>query len=316
MLLKKIVMFFVNLSNLLGIKMAQNQRSLLLGAHMSIEGGFDQAIKRGESIECTTIQIFTKSNRQWHAPTITDEQAQSFKQAHQNSSIGPLVAHGTYLINIGSADKELSSKSTHAVITELERCHKLGIHYLVLHPGSSVNSTQEECLERISDNLNYIFSKSTSNTMLLLENMAGQGSVVCYTFEQLKTIYDRLKFKSRVGYCFDTCHAFAAGYDFTTSASYETMWQKFDAILGIKNLKVIHINDSKKELGSRVDRHEEIGKGQLGLEAFSLLFNDERFFDIPKILETPNDDLADYAHNMAIIRRLVNPTNKKLFGIE
>jgi deoxyribonuclease-4 len=295
--------------------MAKNQRSLLLGAHMSIEGGFDQAIKRGESINCNTIQIFTKSNRQWQAKPITPEQAKSFKQAHQESSIGPIVAHGTYLINIGSSDKELSKKSMLAVIEELERCNELGIHYFVLHPGSSVNSTESECLQRISENLNLILSKTTSKTVLLLENMAGQGSVVCYKFEQLKTVYDQIEFKNRVGYCFDTCHAFAAGYDFRTLATYEKMWQEFDQILGIDNLKAIHINDSKKELGSRVDRHEEIGKGQLGLETFSLLFNDERFYDIPKILETPNDDLIDYAHNMTILKGLISTKTKKLLGI-
>ena len=296
--------------------MAKNQRSLLLGAHMSVEGGFEKAIQRGESINCNTIQIFTKSNRQWNAKPISDEQAKLFKQAHQESLIGPIVAHGTYLINIGSADQELSHKSAQAVIMELERCDQLGIHYFVLHPGSSVNATEAQCLQRISDNLNDILSKTKSKTILLLENMAGQGSVVCHKFEQLKTIHDQLEFKNRVGYCFDTCHAFAAGYDFRTTATYERMWKEFDDILGISNLKAIHINDSKKELGSRVDRHEEIGKGQLGLEAFSLLFNDERFYDIPKILETPKDDLSDYAHNMEVIKGLISSHTKKQLGME
>ncbi len=296
--------------------MARNQRSLLLGAHVSVEGGFDQAIKRGESIHCTTIQIFTKSNRQWNAKPISNEQAQLFKQAHQESIIGPIVAHGTYLINIGSADKELSNKSVQAVAMELERCNELGIDYFVLHPGSSVNSTEKECLQRISDNLNDIMSKTKSNTILLLENMAGQGSVVGYKFEQLKAIHEQSEFKNRIGYCFDTCHAFAAGYDFRAPHAYEKMWKEFDDILGLKNLKAIHLNDSKKELGSRVDRHEEIGKGQLGLEPFSLLINDERFYDIPKILETPSDDLTDYAANMAIIKGLMTPQTKKQLNLE
>lgn len=296
--------------------MAEQQHSLLLGAHMSIAGGFEQAIIRGESINCSTIQIFTKSNRQWNAKEITQEQIDLFKQTRKNFSMGPIIAHGTYLINIGSADADIRKKSMAALALELKRCDALGIDSYVLHPGSCGESTEKDCLNRINDALNDILDKTQSSTKLLLENMAGQGSVICYSFEQLAYIFDQSSHKKRIGFCLDTCHAFAAGYDFRTPATYEKMWQEFDSTLGIKHLHAIHVNDSKKELGSRVDRHEDIGKGQLGLEPFRLLFNDERLFDIPKILETPKDELEDYARNMQVIYGLISSKTKKILGME
>ncbi len=285
---------------------------------MSIAGGLEQAVKRGESIGCTAIQIFTKSNRQWDAKPLTQEAIDAFKQAFSDSPISAkhVVTHATYLINLGSPDRSISHKSALALSQELERCNALGIPYLVLHPGSHVDSGEEHCLEQIGDNLNKILDEDTGNTIILLENMAGQGSTMGYTFEQLATMRGLVNNKKRIGFCFDTCHAFAAGYDLRTPKSYEATWHHFDKVLGLEHLHAIHLNDSKKELGSHVDRHEEIGKGQLGLEPFRLLFNDPRFFDVPKILETPKDTLEDYAHNMETIRKLLSRETMGILGLD
>jgi deoxyribonuclease-4 len=287
------------------------KKQLLLGAHMSISGGFEKAFERAESIRCTAMQIFTKSNRQWHAKKIDSEQAQVFRQAGEKSSVAITITHATYLINIGSPDAATREKSIKGVIDELERCDILGIPYLVLHPGSFTDSSIEQCLEAIVASLHTAFTQSKTKAMILLEIMAGQGSTTCYTFEQLAYILKENSHKSRLGICFDTCHAFAAGYDFRTPDTYQKMWREFDAIIGLEHLKAIHLNDSKKELGSRVDRHEEIGQGQLGLGAFKLIMNDEQLFDVPKILETPNDDLQDYAKNMEILKKLITEETKK-----
>lgn len=296
----------------------QKNHRLLLGGHMSIAGGFEQAVIRGESIGCTAIQIFTKSNRQWQAKEITQDAINLFEQTLKNSPISQsnVVTHATYLINIGSPDKEIGHKSAVALAEELNRCHQLGIPYLVLHPGSHVDSGEQACLERIAHNLDKILTHDTGKTTILLENMAGQGSTVGYTFDQLATIRSGVSHKKRIGFCFDTCHAFASGYNFRTPTTYKAMWEQFDAIIGLEHLKAIHLNDSKKELGSRVDRHEEIGKGMLGLEPFKLLFNDPRFFDIPKILETPKDTLEDYAHNMKVLKNLISHENRAILGMD
>lgn len=292
------------------------KRRLLLGAHMSIAGRFENAIEQGTSIGCTTIQIFTKSNRQWQAKPIAQEEAETFKAAVKASDISPVVAHATYLINIGSPDSEIERKSIKAVIDELERCDMLGIPYLVLHPGSHVDTGEAACLERIARNLDTILENAPGDTKILLETMAGQGSTVCYIFEQIGTIRSLSHHKHRVGVCFDTCHAFAAGYDFRTPDGYKAMWEAFDKSVGLEHLYVMHINDSMKEFDSRVDRHADIGKGKIGLEAFELLFNDPRFFDIPKILETPKEDLKDDVRNMQTIVGLLSKDTKKILNID
>ena len=286
---------------------------LLYGAHMSIAGGLDKAIYAGQSIGCTTIQLFTKSNRQWTTSELTEEDITSFKQAKKNTDINPIIAHTAYLINIGSPQKNIEQKSIESLMVELDRCNKLSIPYLVLHPGSHLGTNEQYCLDQITENINTIFEKQQGQTMLLLELMAGQGSTVCYTFEQLAYIFNHIKNKKQIGFCFDTAHAWAAGYDFSTPQTYKTMWQQFDDIAGLENLKVLHINDSKTLRGSYVDRHETIGKGTIGLEAFTLLMNDERFFDVPKILETPKDTIEDDAYNMEILRKIYSdPTTQKL----
>jgi deoxyribonuclease-4 len=296
----------------------KSSHQLLLGAHMSVSGGFEQSIIRAESIGCTAMQIFTKSNRQWNAKKITTEEADLFKKTVAESTIEPhnIMVHATYLINIGSPDKVTEKKSVAAVLMELDRCEQLGLPYLVLHPGSYTTSDEKTCLDRIADNLNHILEHTKTSVSILLENMAGQGSTTCDTFEQLATVYRQSDHKKKLGFCFDTCHAFAAGYDFRTEKGYHDMWKQFDELLGIKKLKAMHINDSKRECGSFVDRHEDIGKGKLGIKTFELIFNDPHLFDIPKILETPSKELAEYKHNMDIIKRHISPATRKKLGVE
>lgn len=296
--------------------MNNSKKTLLLGAHMSISGGLDKAIARGASIGCTVIQLFTQSNRQWRAKKLSEEDISNFKTAKENTpSIKAIVAHAPYLINIGSSDKTIHDKSVNTLIEQLTRCSLLEIPYLVLHPGSYGSGSENECLNRIAQTLDIAVEKTHNPPMILLEIMAGQGTSVCYNFEQLAYIYHKVHHKSKIGICLDTCHAFTAGYDFRTKDTYEKTWHDFDAILGFKLLKVFHINDSKKDLDTRVDRHANIGKGVIGLDFFRLLFNDHRFFDIPKILETPYDTEQDYLKDMMVIESLISSENKKRFMI-
>jgi deoxyribonuclease-4 len=280
-------------------------KPLLLGAHMSIAGGFDKAIERGESIDCTTIQIFTKSNRQWNAKPITQEQADLFIAKLKDSSIKTVVAHAMYLLNLASPDHKLWHGSITAVAQELERCNILEIPYLVVHPGSRLTLSLDEGLGRVTTAINRIFEKNTGKTMLLLENMAGQGSSVCSKFEELAQVLEGVEHKRRIGVCIDTCHAFAAGYDFRTKQTYKEFWRKVDETVGLACVKAIHLNDSKGELGCKVDRHEEIGDGKIGMEAFGLLMNDAHLQGVPKILETPNGDLKDFQKNMLVLKKLL-----------
>lgn len=297
--------------------MQKHTHNLLLGAHMSIAQKFENSLELGESIGCTVIQVFTKSNRQWAAKPITDEQASSFAKAYTESSIQSVVAHASYLINIGSPDDATSMKSTNALIDEILRCEKLTIPLLVLHPGASLKGDRKESLDRVADNINKALSAVSGNVTLLLETMAGQGSTVGNTFQEIAYIRDQVTKKSKLGVCFDTCHAYAAGYDFTDQKTYNEMWDLFDATIGIKNLKAIHLNDSKKELGSGVDRHEDIGKGKLGLKPFELIINDERFFDIPKILETPKSDgLLEDIKNLKTIKSLISAETRKKLNLK
>lgn len=298
--------------------MANKKHRLLLGAHMSIAGGLEKSIERGTSIGCTTIQIFLKSNRQWRAKPLTQKEIALFKATAAKSAISPVVAHATYLINLASPNKSVEKASIDSVINELKRCDQLGIPYLVLHPGSYVTSNPEQALYQIIKNINYILQTCDTKALILLETMAGQGSALCSNFEQIATIIKNSENPRRLGVCVDTCHAFVAGYDFRTLSSYEKLWLDFDSIIGLSFLKVIHINDSKKDIGSKVDRHEHIGKGKIGLTAFELLFNDTRFFDIPKILETPNalkEPFTEDKMNMATIYSLLSSETKKILRI-
>jgi deoxyribonuclease-4 len=272
---------------------------------MSISGGLSESIRRGESIGCTAIQIFTKNNRQWRSKPLETQEIVEFHNAYENSPIISIVAHASYLINLASHDPECVSKSIDALIDELNRCHTLHIPYLVLHPGSRPNTTIDNTLRHIINAIDQALEASHGKTIILLETMAGQGNSTCHAFEHLATIINASRYPHRLGVCFDTCHAFAAGYNFSTEETYSAMWSRFNNILGLDKLHLIHMNDSKGVLGSRLDRHDDIGKGKIGIEAFRLLCNDPQLLHIPKILETPYVTIEDHKRNLSIIHSLL-----------
>jgi len=275
---------------------------LLIGAHMSIGGGLFNSLYSGKELGCTTIQIFTKSANQWKAKELIPEDIEKFKQAQKETKISQVVGHDSYLINIGSNDKELLQKSRDALLLELTRSEKLGLPYLVMHPGS--NPEEKEGIKKIADSLSWVHSKSKSyEVKICLETTAGQGNTLGYRFEQIAQIIDLTKEKQRLGICYDTAHTFEAGYDIRDKKAYAETFKLFDKIIGLNRLRVIHLNDSKKDLGSRVDRHEHIGKGFIGLEGFKFILNDKRFEKIPKILETPKEGDWD-KKNLATLRNL------------
>lgn len=284
-----------------------SKKQILLGAHMSIAGGLEKAIERGESIGCTCIQIFTKSNRQWAAKPLTTQEIDLFKQTVKDSSIKPehILCHAGYLINIATPGTALHKQSTESLIVELDRCVRLGIPYLILHPGA--NKDEAVGLQTIATTLDLVLEAVPGDTKILLETMAGQGSALCYTFEQIARVIELSTHKKRLGVCLDTCHIFAAGYDMRTPQVYEETIKHFDKTIGLARLNAIHCNDSKKGLGSRVDRHADIGSGELGAEAFRLLFNDPRLSNVPKVLETPEttEIMDDYKRNIELIKTLV-----------
>jgi len=281
---------------------------MLLGAHMSISGGFHLAIERGKELGCTTIQIFTKNANQWKAKPITAEQVDEFKNTQKAFKIWPIVAHDSYLINLGSPKVEALEKSREAFLVEMERAELLGLPYLVMHPGSHLGSGEDTALETIAESINILHENTAGYKMkILLETTAGQGTNVGYRFEHLAKIIDLVNESDRLGVCYDTCHTFTAGYDIRTKKAYEKTFAEFDHIIGLERLLVFHINDSRKGLGSNVDRHWHIGEGEIGLEAFRLLLNDPRFSQLPFILETPKDKEEEWdKKNLSILKKLIS----------
>ena len=279
----------------------------LLGAHMSIAGGHDRAIDAALKFEMSACQIFTKNANQWNAKPILPEAAQVFRDRYAASGLQALVAHDSYLINIASPDDALWEKSGLALKHELERCDQLGVPYLVSHPGGHVGSGVEAGIARVGTAINRIHDELPDGTaMILLETTAGQGTTLGRSFEELAAIIDRVADASRVGVCLDTCHIFAAGYDIRDEATYGATMGAFDAIIGLERLKVIHLNDSKKGLGSHVDRHAAIGDGEIGLAAFGYVLNDPRLAMVPGILETPKgDDGEEDRRNLATLRQML-----------
>lgn len=261
-----------------------------LGAHVSIAGGVFNAPSQAVAIGATAFAIFTKNQRQWSAAAYTAATIQKFKHALQISRIpaAMVLPHSSYLINLGHPDETTRHKSLTAFIDEIERCSQLGLLQLNFHPGYHLDLTTEtECLRLIADSLNKALA-ATSGITLIIENTAGQGSVVGYKFEHLAEIIAQVKDKQRIGVCIDTCHLFAAGYDFRDNKSYSRTWDEFAAMVGFDYLKAMHLNDAKATLGSKHDRHASIGTGNLGIVAFKLLMRDERMDNMPLILETPD----------------------------
>ena len=259
-----------------------------LGAHLSIAGGLPRAVDRARASRCEALQIFTKSAGQWRARELPLEEIALFRSRVEETGITPVVAHNSYLINLAAVDPGLRQQSLEALGQELDRAEVLGLEGLVMHPGSYTNGTEAGGLRLIADGLRALLrSRPRGRTKVLLEQTAGQGTNLGHRFEHLRTIIDLLDGSPRVGVCLDTCHLLAAGYDLCDERGYRATFEEFDRIVGIDRIAVFHLNDSKKPCGSRVDRHEHIGKGCLGLEPFRLLLNDARFADRPMLLETP-----------------------------
>ena len=281
---------------------------LLIGAHVSISGGLHKAFPLAADIGCTAMQIFTKNASQWNAKPLQDKEIQQFKAAWEASGIRMVVAHDSYLINLATPDDALLEKSRSAMRVEVERCEQLGIPSLVMHPGSHVGSGEEAGLRRVAESFDAIHRQTSGyQTKILVETTAGQGTNLGWQFEQIARIFEHVAQPERLGVCFDTCHAFAAGYDIRTEAAYRQTMAEFDRIIGLARLNAIHVNDSVKPLGCRVDRHEAIGKGHIGLDGFRWLMNDPRLADIPKILETPKggDPVASDQDNLSKLRALL-----------
>lgn len=264
-----------------------------IGAHVSAAGGVENAPVNAHKIGAKGFALFTKNQRQWNAKPLTDENIQKFKENCEKYGYGKgaILPHDSYLINLGHPVKANLEKSRNAFLDEMQRCEQLGIDRLNFHPGSHLNKISEEaCLKTIAESVNIALDK-TKGVIAVIENTAGQGTNLGHTFEQIKYIIDHVEDKNRVGVCIDTAHAMAAGYNFLSGDSYKKFWTDFDKIIGLKYLKGMHLNDSKKDVGTRVDRHASIGEGFLGENAFKLLMKDDRIDNIPLILETPNPDI-------------------------
>ena len=280
-----------------------------LGAHMSIAGGVENAVLRGQSVGCEAIAMFTKNNNQWKAKALTKEDADKFNAALIETGIRPVVAHTSYLINLASPDAALWKKSIASMEDELERCELLGIPYLVLHPGSHMGKGVDWGVKRVAEAFNRMHAKLPNlGVMTLLEHTAGQGNHLGHLFEELAQMRELITEKKRIGVCVDSCHLFAAGYDLRKPDAYADVFKRFDNIVGIEQIKAWHLNDCKNDLGSRVDRHDHIGKGKLGKPAFKNIVNDPRWRDLPGLLETPKgEDMKEDKVNLRVLRGLIVP---------
>ena len=278
----------------------------LLGAHMSIAGGLHLAFARIREVQGEALQIFLSNQRQWQTVPLTSEMVEDFRQQWKENGYMPVAAHDSYLINLAAPDLTTLERSVAAFAEELERAATLGIPFLITHPGSHRGVGVEAGLERFVENMDRAITRSkTSTVMVLIENTAGQGTNLGSTFEEISFIISESQYGEALGVCFDTSHAFAAGYDIRTRVTYENTLSKFDQIIGLEKLKFFHINDSKRPLGSRVDRHEHIGKGQIGLAGFRLLLNDPRFQQHPMFLETPKGkEVKEDKKNLRVLRSL------------
>jgi len=279
-----------------------------LGAHMSISGGLHLAIDRAVAAGCGVLQIFTRNSNQWKGKPVSEADADLFRQKFAASGLHEVISHDIYLINLAAPPGETRDKSLAAFRDELETCARLGIAKIVMHPGSHLADTPQTGLERVVAAFDQLFEEVPHfGGRVLVETTAGQGTNLGRTFEELAAIINGSRFPDKFGVCFDTCHTFAAGYDTATEEGYRDTMEQFDRLIGLERLQCFHFNDSKKGLGSRVDRHEHIGQGALGLNPFRFILNDARFGSIPKILETPKGDHEEMdAVNLELLRGLVN----------
>src|SRR5207248_5076698 len=286
----------------------KNQRSeILLGAHMSIAGGAHMAVERACSIQCTAMQIFVKNNMQWFARPLSAEEVRAFLEHQQRGQLASVFAHANYLINLAATNPQFHANSIRALSEELKRADQLEIPFLVLPPGAHLGAGEEPGLRKIVSSIDQVFARLPGlKTKIAVETTAGQGSCLGNTFEQIAFIISSAREPERICVCLDTAHLFAAGYDMTDAVAMRKMFAEFDRIIGRDRLAAIHLNDSKAAPGSRVDRHEHIGKGQIGLAAFRFIMTEPRFRNIPKVLETPKGkELREDTANMRTLRRLI-----------
>lgn len=268
--------------------MVDQADKLLIGAHTSAAGGVSNALYEGAEIGATTIQLFTSNQKQWAGKPIGDEEVERWFAALEETGIKEVMSHDSYLINLGSFDEDVLKKSQKAFKEELERCHQLDITYLNFHPGAALKGDPDECIDQIAKSLIHMENLAErGKTRLLLEATAGQGSSIGWRFEQLAAIIDKVQGHVPIGVCIDTCHIFAAGYDIRTSEGWDHVLKEFDKVIGLKHLFAFHVNDSKKGLGTRVDRHADLGDGEIGIESFKVLINHQKTKKLPKYLETP-----------------------------
>jgi deoxyribonuclease-4 len=280
--------------------------SKFVGAHVSASGGVFNAVENAVSIGAKAFALFTKNQRQWNGKELDTDTIDKFKKALEQSGILPrhVLPHDSYLINLGHPETEAREKSVEAFLDEVNRCSLLGLDRLNFHPGSHLKKiSEDECLNNIAEAMNRTLDK-TKGVSLVIENTAGQGSNLGFKFEHLAQIIDKVEDKSRVGVCIDTCHMFTAGYDIRTREAYDKTWSEFDKIVGFRYLMGMHINDSKAKFESHVDRHHSLGKGEIGLDAFRFIMNDERMNDIPLVLETIDESI--WAEEIALLYSFVN----------
>lgn len=283
-----------------------------LGAHIGIADGLGEAPRRGRSIGCDAIQIFSKSPQMWAGPPIADEAAAAFRATVREVGLKATAVHHGYLINLASPKKAGLARSRKALLDEVQRATKVGVDGLILHPGAHMGEGADAGLARIVESLNWVLDKEPDSTVrLLLENAAGQGTALCSTFPELRTVLDGVSEKSRVGVTLDTCHLFAAGNDFRTPETYGSLVDRIASELGVAEVRAFHLNDAKAELGSHLDRHENIGKGKLGLDGFRSLVNDPRWAEVPGYLETPlaDEEYSAYIADLAALRGLLGSSN-------
>ncbi len=274
-----------------------------LGCHVSIENSLEKAPERGRELGCDAIQIFTSNQMQWKGVPVADETAEKFLNYQAEHKIAIVIAHDSYLVNLASPEPVKLAMSRKAFIEEIRRSQALKIPYIVFHPGSHMGAGVDFALRKIAESLDYAIEKTPDcRPMFLLETTAGQGTNVGNAFEELRQIIDFSAHPERLGVCFDTCHAYAAGYDLVSPAKYDETFARFDDVIGLSRLKCFHLNDSKKPLGSRVDRHANLGDGFLGWEVFYRLINDDRFGNLPMILETPGGD-ENFAKEIASLKK-------------
>lgn len=273
---------------------------------MPTSGGLHLALQRGREIGCTAVQVFTSSPQQWKAKPLADEAVERFQQARAATGIDCVVSHDSYLVNLCATNDEIRAKSIEGLKAEIERCARLGIRWVVSHMGSHLGAGEEAGLQAVAEGARRVFEETSDSVTLLMETTAGQGSALNYRFEHLAMLLESLQGHPRLGVCLDTCHLFAAGYDLRDRVSYEATFSELERWVGLDRVKAIHANDSKKGLGSRVDRHAHIGEGEIGIEAFRLLVNDRRWIEVPILLETPDAETMNKV-NLERLKSLLDP---------